>query len=126
MREVDAYEAKNHLSRLLEEVEAGETITITRHGLPVARLVPIQSEKRTPAEVIDAIKAFGKAHRLEGMSVKDLITEGRKYSVVDRTAGIFRTRRKPLTAGQLRRAAEKAIADTGERNTGSTPRTDSP
>jgi hypothetical protein len=60
------------------------------------------------------------------MSVKDLITEGRKYSVVDRTAGIIRTRRKPLTAGQLRRAGEKAIADTGERNTGSTPRTDSP
>jgi prevent-host-death family protein len=79
MKVVGVYEAKTNLSRLLEEVEAGETITITRHDKPVARLVPIQSEKRTPVEVIDAIKAFGREHRLEGMSVKDLITEGRKY-----------------------------------------------
>ena len=40
MREVGAFEAKNKLSQLLDEVERGEEITITRHGKEVARLVP--------------------------------------------------------------------------------------
>ena len=40
MRQVGAYEAKTHLPRLLDEVAAGATITITKHGVPVALLVP--------------------------------------------------------------------------------------
>jgi prevent-host-death family protein len=40
MREVGAFEAKNKLSQLLDEVERGAEITITRHGKQVARLVP--------------------------------------------------------------------------------------
>ena len=40
MREVQASEAKTHLPRLLDDVERGETIVITRHGQPIARLVP--------------------------------------------------------------------------------------
>jgi prevent-host-death family protein len=46
MPEVDAFEAKTHLSHLLDEVERGETITITRHGRPVARLIPIDGSSR--------------------------------------------------------------------------------
>jgi prevent-host-death family protein len=42
MREIGAFEAKNKLSQLLDEVERGEEITITRHGKEVARLVPAQ------------------------------------------------------------------------------------
>jgi len=41
---VGAYEAKTRLSELLERVEAGEEITITKHGAPVARLVPVKKE----------------------------------------------------------------------------------
>jgi prevent-host-death family protein len=41
---VGAYEAKTHLSELLEKVEAGEEIVITKHGAPVARLVPVIKE----------------------------------------------------------------------------------
>lgn len=41
---VGAFEAKTHLSELLARVEAGETVTITRHGHPVARLVPVGTE----------------------------------------------------------------------------------
>jgi prevent-host-death family protein len=37
---VGVHEAKTHLSRLLEEVEAGNSVTICRRGLPIARLVP--------------------------------------------------------------------------------------
>ncbi|MDG3442516.1 type II toxin-antitoxin system Phd/YefM family antitoxin [Nitrospirillum amazonense] len=40
MREVQSSDAKTHLPQLLDEVERGETIIITRHGRPVARIVP--------------------------------------------------------------------------------------
>ena len=44
---VGAFEAKTHLSSLLQRVEAGEVVTITKHGRPIARLVPVnQSESR--------------------------------------------------------------------------------
>ncbi|WP_219419135.1 type II toxin-antitoxin system Phd/YefM family antitoxin [Pseudonocardia nigra] len=42
--QVNVYEAKTHLSRLLERVEAGEEIVIARNGRPVARLVPTQRQ----------------------------------------------------------------------------------
>ena len=44
---VGAYEAKKHLSELLERVQAGEEITITRHGAPVAKLVPVKKEVKS-------------------------------------------------------------------------------
>jgi prevent-host-death family protein len=40
MLEVGAFEAKNTLGSLLDRVESGEEVLITRHGRPVARLVP--------------------------------------------------------------------------------------
>jgi prevent-host-death family protein len=47
---VNVYEAKTHLSKLLDRVEGGEEIVIARAGRPVARLVPIprRTEPRTP------------------------------------------------------------------------------
>jgi prevent-host-death family protein len=41
MAEITAFEAKNRLGRLLDRVESGEEITITRHGEAVARLIPV-------------------------------------------------------------------------------------
>jgi prevent-host-death family protein len=79
MKEVGVYDAKTHLPRLLEEVEAGETITITRHGKPVARLVPVERRRRNVEETIEALHAFRKRHPLDGITVKDLIEEGRKH-----------------------------------------------
>ncbi|MCU0575044.1 MAG: type II toxin-antitoxin system prevent-host-death family antitoxin, partial [Syntrophobacteraceae bacterium] len=46
MKTVGAYDAKTHLSKLLELVGKGEKITITRHGVPVAVLQPAESSKR--------------------------------------------------------------------------------
>ncbi len=40
MREIQASEAKARLPALLDEVERGETLIITRHGKPIARIVP--------------------------------------------------------------------------------------
>jgi len=79
VKEVGVYNAKTQLPRLLDEVERGETITITRHGKPVARLVPIERRKRTPGEAVEAIKEFRKGHRLDGISIRELIEEGRRH-----------------------------------------------
>ena len=79
MKEVGVYEAKTHLTRLLNDVERGEQITITRHGKPVAELVPVARKRRSVAETIEAIKKFRKGNRLDGVSIKELIEEGRRY-----------------------------------------------
>ncbi len=79
MKSIGAYEAKTHLPRLLDEVAAGERITITKHGVPVAILVPPDA---VAARDIDAVMArfreFRKGNRLDGLSIKDLINEGRR------------------------------------------------
>ena len=49
MRFIGAFEAKTHLSRLLDEAEKGEVITITKRGRPVARLMPPAPPDRSRA-----------------------------------------------------------------------------
>ncbi len=77
---VGAYEAKTHLSELLEKVEAGEEITITKHGAPVAKLVPVKRvatlEERAAA--IMRIQELARGLSLGGLRVKDLVSEGRR------------------------------------------------
>lgn len=48
METVNVHEAKTHLSKLLERVEAGEEIILARNGKPVARLVPMRRVRRRP------------------------------------------------------------------------------
>ncbi len=75
-----AYEAKTHFSELLERVAGGEEVTITRHGVPVARVLPVRRvstiEERRKA--IAAIKELAKQSDLGGLKIKDLIAEGRR------------------------------------------------
>jgi len=77
---VGAFEAKTRFSQLLERVAAGEEITITRHGHPVARLVPARQahsvEERR--EAIRRMRELASHNRLDGLRVRDLIAEGRK------------------------------------------------
>ena len=79
---VGSYEAKTHLPQLLDRVEHGETIVITRHGRPVARLVPATAEKARPdvrQAVADMIAFRDKnGPKLRGLKVRDLIEEGRR------------------------------------------------
>ena len=78
MDTVGAYEAKTHLPKLLERVMKGERITITKHGMPVAVLQPPDSQGRTDIKsVIDALRRFRRKQRLEGLSVRKMIEEGR-------------------------------------------------
>jgi prevent-host-death family protein len=79
MAEVGAFEAKTHLSHLLDQVERGETITITRHGKPVARLIPIAGSSRDERRrAIAQLKALRTGQTLGGLSVRELIDEGRR------------------------------------------------
>jgi prevent-host-death family protein len=77
---VGAYDAKTHFSELLERVAGGEVITITRHGSPVARLVPATaiSSVEGRQEAILAMRRIAGRNRLGGLRVKDLIAEGRR------------------------------------------------
>ena len=80
-RIVGAFEAKTKLSELLDLVEQGEEILITRRGKTIARLSsPLSEEERTARarEAIRRLRELGKNNRLpEGMTFKDLIEEGR-------------------------------------------------
>lgn len=78
--EVGAYEAKTHLPELLRRVEKGERITITRHGRPVAELVPASDERRRRvAESIAKLEQLRKGRKLDGITIRQLIDEGRRF-----------------------------------------------
>jgi len=79
---VGAYEAKTHLPELLRRVEAGETITITKHGKPVAVMVP-PSQFQMPPDVKNVIAGIlrlrdEKGPTLGGIPLRNLIEEGRR------------------------------------------------
>jgi prevent-host-death family protein len=79
MNTVGAYEAKTHLSKLLERVINGERITITKHGVPVAILQPPDSRQKPDTQkVIDELRTFREKHSLKGLSLRDMIEEGRR------------------------------------------------
>jgi prevent-host-death family protein len=79
MRRVGAFEAKTHLSKLLQLVKAGESVAITLHGEEVARLVPAQGsgQKKDVAVAIARWKKARKGVTLGGLKVRELINQGR-------------------------------------------------
>lgn len=77
MRTVGAYEATTNLSRLLEDVEGGETISITLHGREVAKLVPAQ-EAPAHSEVVSALLAARSGVLRSRTSWRRLIESGRR------------------------------------------------
>lgn len=80
MATVGSYEAKTHLPSLIARVAKGEQITITKHGVPVAKLVPVDaSGKRDRAEVIEELRRIRKGKTLGGISIRELIEDGRRF-----------------------------------------------
>lgn len=73
---IGAYDAKTHLPRLLEQVERGDSVTITKHGRAVARLVPVGS-RPAPESVIADLRNARAGARLDGDSVREMVDEGR-------------------------------------------------
>ena len=74
------FEAKNRLTALLDEVEAGHEILITRRGRPVARLVPANSgfDSARARQAADNWVRASKGLTLDGLPIKELISEGRR------------------------------------------------
>ncbi len=83
MKTVGAYEAKTHLPRLLDEVAGGERITITKHGVPIAQLVPMpENERPDVGQAIDEWLEYRRQHNITlgpDLTIRDLIEEGRRY-----------------------------------------------
>ena len=81
MRSIGTYEAKTHLPRLLDRVAQGESVTITRHGHPVAQLVPVENEARDRARQA-AQRILERRARLGRTSISELIEtlhEGHRF-----------------------------------------------
>jgi prevent-host-death family protein len=76
---VGIFDAKTNLSQLIDRVELGETIVITRHGMPVARLVPYQddADRDRVREAVDGLLGFKGPKLRKGLTIKKLIDEGR-------------------------------------------------
>jgi prevent-host-death family protein len=81
MREIQASEAKANLPGLLDEVERGETIVITRNGKPIARIVPEADSRREKIEsTLAAIEEFRKT--MPRIPLEEILVarhEGHKY-----------------------------------------------
>jgi prevent-host-death family protein len=79
MGDIGAFEAKTHLSELLDRVEQGEELVITRRGRPVARLVPVADVARTrAAEAVTRLRALRRGTTLGGLDWRELRDAGRR------------------------------------------------
>jgi len=78
--QVPLFDAKNRLSALVEEVVRGTEVTITRRGIAVAKLVPIEpSFDREKARLAaEGLRNASRGIRLGGVTIKELVEEGRK------------------------------------------------
>jgi len=81
MKTVAMHEACARFSELIEMVREGEEVTITRHGVPAAKIVPIEGpvprDKKSVQKAIEEMRKFGKGRSLRGLSIKKMIEEGR-------------------------------------------------
>ena len=80
MESIGAYEAKTHLAQLLDRVARGESLTITRHGKPVARLVPVAGDRDRAREA--AARIVERRRHLKLTPLAELmatIHEGHRY-----------------------------------------------
>ena len=76
---VGAFEAKTHLSQLLERVRRGERITITKRGVVEAMLVPPEQEQhRRALEIGDALRALRERTKPGPETIQQLRDEGRR------------------------------------------------
>jgi prevent-host-death family protein len=75
---IGAFDANTRLGDLLDRVEHGEAVTITRRGRPVARIVPVAAEGEDAQRAATELRELRRANRLEGLDWKALRDEGRR------------------------------------------------
>ena len=78
--EVPTFEAKNRLSALLAEVARGVEVTITKRGVPVAKLVPAGPafDREKARQAAAGLRRASRGTALGGLAIKDLVDEGRR------------------------------------------------
>ena len=76
MKSVGIFAAKSRLSEIVAEVERGERVVLTRNGRPVAEIVPVSSDKKKAEAAMRWI--LSRRWKLGGLSIKELINEGRR------------------------------------------------
>lgn len=76
---VSTFEAKSRLSALLAEVARGIEVTITKRGLPVAKLVPATPtvDRERARRAAAGLREASRGATLGGIKIKDLVDEGR-------------------------------------------------
>lgn len=80
MKKVGVFEGKTHFSALIHEASQGETILVTKNGKPVAKIVAADAgdERDKAEEAMERIRA-NRASLGPGLTIRDLIEEGRRY-----------------------------------------------
>jgi prevent-host-death family protein len=80
MKTIAASEAETRFGALLNEVEDGETIIVTRDGQPVARVSPPEEDRSDVAAAVEELRRYRRENRptLGGISIRELIEEGRE------------------------------------------------
>ena len=80
LQSVGVFEAKNRLTALLDEVEEGHEVLITRRGKPIARLVPANPgfDRARARQAADSLLRASKGLTLGGLSITELVGEGRR------------------------------------------------
>lgn len=80
MKSVGAFEAKTRLNELVRRVSDGESIRITRRGVPIAKLVALENKgKEDVVKAVRELREIRKKLSLGGLSIRKLIDEGRRY-----------------------------------------------
>jgi len=81
METIGSFEAKTHLSALLDRVAKGETIIISRHGVPAAKLAPLAEpeQRMNHQQIVEEMRALRKRVKPGNMSLRDMIKQGRRF-----------------------------------------------
>lgn len=79
MKQIGSYEAKTHLADLLDEVQGGASVIITRRGVPIAKLVPVETPQAMVEAAKEGLKALRKQTLSGDLSIREMIEEGRRF-----------------------------------------------
>jgi prevent-host-death family protein len=75
---IGTFDAKTHLSEMLDEVQQGKDYIITKRGKPVARLIPFSEDKKTRRKITMELKKIRGRTLGSPFDIRDAIEEGRR------------------------------------------------
>ena len=79
MRSIGTYELKSNLSEVLDAVEHGQTVIVTRHGKPIARILPSDvAEREEVSQAVSSLLAFPRTRLPDGVTIRNLIEQRRR------------------------------------------------